>query len=230
MAMHVQSIVDLARSLSVVDAAQVPDATMMSFVNIAYADLRAAIVREVNEDYFFHTWHIGTLAGVNAYSLPAETLTTVGLSVGLGVSLRYREDGPYVRLRQSRASSLPRDLDSYASSQSEADPFFVLGDTHVLVFPEPSESVDEGLKLYGIRAAAPLAIGDPESSVELPREYHHLVSLGARAYVHESRGLLSEAETARAHYERERTRMTRHLSERVLGAATSVMPDLSRLS
>lgn len=154
----------------------------------------------------------------------------MGFSAGLGVSVRYREGGPYVRLRQSRVSSLPRDLDSYASDQGEGDPFFVLGDTHVLVFPEPTESVTEGLKIYGIRTAAPLAIGDTESAVELPREYHHLVSLGARAYVHESRGNTVEAETSRAHYERERSRMTRHLSERVLAASESVMPDLSRLS
>jgi hypothetical protein len=228
--MNVQSIADLARNLSVVDAVQVSDATLLSFVNIAYADLWSAIAREVNEDFFFHTWYVNTVAGTNAYSLPVETGTTVGMLAGLGVSMRYRAGGEYVRLRQSRVSSLDRDLDSYASSQSEGDAFFVLGDTHILVFPEPTESVTAGIKLYGIRACAPLVLADTEPSVAIPREYHHLISLGARAYIHESRGNPSEAEAARAHYEAEKARMVRHLSERMLGADISVMPDLSHLS
>ncbi|HRI36367.1 MAG TPA: hypothetical protein PK765_04845 [bacterium] len=228
--MNVQSIADLARSLSVVDAVQVPDDTLLPFVNIVYADLWSTIVREVNEDFFFHTWYINTIGGTNAYSLPVETGTTVGMVAGLGVSVKYRPTGEYVRLRQSRVSSLDRDLDSYTVSQSEADPFFILGDTHILVFPEPTESVIGGMKLYGVRASTALVMTDSESSVAIPREYHHLIALGVRAYIHESRGNLSESESARAHYEREKERMARHLSERMLGTETSTMPDLSHLS
>ncbi len=228
--MNVQSIADLARSLTGSDSAQVPDATFLSYANIVYDDLWTTIAKEVDEDYFFHTWYVNTLAGVNTYSLPSETGVNIGMIASLGASIRHTNTSDYVRLRQSRVSALDHDLAIYRYAQSQLDPFFVLGDTHILVFPEPSESVIQGLKLYGVRANSTLAMDTPETAIGIPRPFHHLLALGVRAYIQEARGNLEEATVARAHYHEEKSRMIRHLSERQLGSDETRMPDLFVLS
>ena len=224
------SIISLARTLTHTDSAQIPDATALTFLNIIYDDLTSAIAREVNQDYFFHTWYADLIAGSNTYSLPARDSTHVGLLALIGISVRYDSRADYTPLRQMRPGSVQGDLDTYRRLQPACDPFFVVADPYVMIYPDPQESVIAGLKIYGIRRADPLALDSTEGSIMVPSEYHHIFALGIRRYILSSRGQEDEALLAERSYTAEKQKMLTQLAERDLASTTSVMPDISFLS
>lgn len=228
--MNAQDIVALARKLTCTDATQVLDADAVVFLNVVYDDLWTSIARDTGEDFFFHTWYINTLAGENTYALPSESGTQIGLLYSLAVSLQYNANGDYTKLREARISSLAEDLDTYRSLQPTSDPFFVMGDMYVMLFPEPKESVIEGLKLYGMRRHKDLSISSSENAIELPKETHTLLAQGMCAYIWSSRGKTDEARAAQRDYLEAKDRMIRRMAERVLVPAESVMPNLSFLA
>ena len=227
--MNVSDIVALARKLTMTDSRQVTDTDAVSYLNIVYSDLWSTIAKDVNEDAFFHTWYVNTLAYVNTYGLPVSGSGNIGMLANLGVSIQYHAGEDYRKLRQSRLSALPSDLDSYRQYENIVDPFFVLSDDYVMVYPEPTESVIAGLKIYGHRTYDDLTISSVESGVGIPREFHALLAIGMKRYIFASRGMSSEERTAATEYAEEKDRMVTLLSEQNLAPIESTFPDLSHL-
>ena len=228
--MDASDIIGLARTLTHTDSYQIPDATALTFLNIVYKDLTGMIAREVNEDYFFHTWYIDLLANTNTYGLPAGDDPYVGMLANISISVQYHASGQYVRLRSMSPSSVEADLDLYRRIQPETDPFYVLTDSYVMLYPEPRESVIAGLKIYGVRESSDLTLTSTASALDIPSDYQHIIALGMRRYILSSRGQEEEALIAQKSYEDEKRRMVIQLTEHDLGSTQSVMPSTYHLS
>ena len=128
-----------------------PDATLAIFANLAYHDLENVIVSQVNEDFFYQEWLADTVVDQREYTFPVKASTTAGLKKLLGVSVKYKTtDTEYQKLRESKLSNNDADLLYYLDNQPESDPFFIIGDNSVFLYPDPEEVVTGGLKLYGV--------------------------------------------------------------------------------
>ena len=140
--MDVSAIYTLARTLTYTDSTQMPDATMAIFANVVYHDMENCIVSQVNEDFFYQEWLADTVIDQREYTFPVKASTTAGLKKLLGVSVKYKTtDTEYQKLRESKLANNSDDLAYYQDGQSATDPFFIIGDNSVFIYPDPKEVV-----------------------------------------------------------------------------------------
>jgi hypothetical protein len=119
-----------------------PDATMAIFANVVYHDMENCIVSQVNEDFFYQEWLADTVIDQREYTFPVKASTTAGLKKLLGVSVKYKTtDTEYQKLRESKLSNNSYDLAYYEDGQAATDPFFIIGDNSVFIYPDPEEVV-----------------------------------------------------------------------------------------
>ena len=67
--MDVSAIYTLARNLSGTDSTNMPDATLQTFLNIAYHYIENEIVTRVNEDFFYDEFSTDLVSGQREYTL-----------------------------------------------------------------------------------------------------------------------------------------------------------------
>ncbi len=229
--MDVSAIYTLARTLTYTDSTQMPDATLQTFANIVYHDLENVIVSQVNEDFFYQEWTADTVVDQREYVYPVKSGTTAGLKKLLWVSVKYAStDTEYTKLRESKLSNNDTDLGYYRDWQPSGDPFFIIGDYSVFIYPDPEEAVTNGIKLYWVANLGDIATGGNEVSVKLPIEHHEKIAVGMMQYIYQARWLLNEATSAYNLYNQKKIDLVNDLSDRNKSPVISVLPNLTRLA
>lgn len=227
--MDVSALYSLARTLTYTDSNQMPDATLAIFANVVYHDLENTIVSQVNEDFFYQEWLTNTVIDQREYTFPVKAGTTAGLKKLLGVSLKYKTTNTeFQKLRESKLSNNSDDLAYYLDNQTEKDPFFIIWDNSVFVYPDPEEVVTGGLKLYGVSNLWDIATGGTEASVKIPIEHHEKIAIGMMQYIYQARGLLGESTSAYNLYNQKKIDLVNDLSDRNKSPVTSLLPTLTR--
>ncbi len=229
--MNVQSIYSLARTLSGTDSTNMPDATLLPILQISYHDLENTIVTQVNEDFFYDEWVTDTVIDQREYTFPVKSGTTAGLKKLLGVSMKFLStDTEYTKLRETRLSSLDRDVRYYMDGQTSGDPFYIVADKSVFVYPDPEYVITGGLRLYGISNLGDLASNSSETDVKIPIEFHEHIAFGMVPYIYQARQMITEKNDSFANYERMKANMVSMLSDRTASPSDSVMPSTYHLS
>lgn len=227
--MDVSTIYTSARLLASVDSTQTPDATMQVFLRRTYRDLVNAIKTQVNEDFFYDEWTTDTVANQREYVLPARTSLVAGCNKVLGISmLPTTTDTTYVKCREMSIGALPDDLSSYSTEQSASEPFYVISDNSIFLYPTPSESVTGGLKIYGIADPIDISTGGAESTVKIPLEHHDAIVDGI-AYQIKKAERSQDTAQFQQDYEISKRRMVTDLSDRTTTPKESILPDLTVL-
>lgn len=222
--MDVSNVYTLARTLSYTDSTQMPDATLQVFANLAYHDLENTIVSQVNEDFFYNEWFTNTVAWQREYVLPIKSGATAWLKKLLSVSMyKTASDTSYIKLDENRLTNLEYDVNKYSTEQQ----FYYIADNSVFIYPTPSESVTNGLKLYWVCNLWDIATSGSETSIEIPIEYHDLIALGMLQYIYQSRGMLNEATMALNLYNTKKQQMVWELTDRNAWPHLSELPNLS---
>ncbi len=228
--MDVSAIYTLARTLTYTDSTQMPDATLAIFANIVYHDLENCIVSQVNEDFFYQEWLADTVIDQREYTFPVKSGTTAGMKKLLGVSVKYKTtDTEYQKLRESKLANNSDDLAYYQDGQPSTDPFFIIGDNSVFIYPDPEEVVTSGIKLYGVCNLGDIATSGTEVSVKIPIEHHEKIAIGMMQYIYQARGLLNEAISALNLYNQKKIDIVNELSDRNKSPVTSLLPNLTYL-
>ena len=147
-----------------------------------------------------------------------------------GISIKLKAtDTTYTKCRATTLSNLDKDLQWYSLNQPTTDPFYVISDNSVFIYPSPTEVIAGGILFYGIGDPIELLTGGTEASVKIPLEYHYMIPLGMEQFIFGARRLDNEKAQAKNNYEVEKQKMVSGITDRIETPQTSTMPDLTHL-
>lgn len=226
--MNTSNIITQFRTDAYVDSTQVPDATAIIWLNRVYRFLINEIRQKVNEDYFYNEWTTNSVQNQREYTFLDRTASVPWMVKVKWVSIKYAStDTEFKKARPETLSNLERDLEWYVENQSKDDPFFIISDKSVFIYPAPPVAVTWWIKFYWIWDPCDLTTTSTEWDIKIPLEFHDLIPLGMIPYCYQSRWMINEKNDARNEFLQETQRMISNLSDRIITPLESVMPDLS---
>jgi hypothetical protein len=146
---------------------QLPDTVGLRYYNDARDIVIDRIVQE-KEDFFYNELTVDTVVGKREYVLPkrgdlAEDLVTVldGIKKIKEVGIKWKTtDNSYSKVVAKNSDILPYDLLSYSEG---LEPFYILSDSSVFIYPTPTEDINAGMILYSIMQPKKLTLSDNET-------------------------------------------------------------------
>ena len=228
--MTVAEIYALARTIAGTDSTGLPDATAQSLARVVYRDLVNTVKTQLNEDFFYDEWTTDTVATQREYVLPARTGAVAGCNKVLGISVLPDTNATtYVKAREMSIGSLPDDLSSYSTEQPASEPFYVISDNSIFLYPTPSESVTGGLKIYGVADPIDISTGGAESTVKIPLEHHEAIAHGLAYWHFVTQQRTERALESKQRYEEAKRYMISSLTDRTTTPKEGILPDLTVL-
>lgn len=216
-----------------VNSTNIPDATLLTITNVTYRDIINVITSSVSENFFYDELTCPTVIGQTEYTFPVRDTVVAGVTQdGLkkleGVSIKYLStDEYYTVAKPSTFTSLEYDKAWYAENQNRANPFFIVYDKSVSIFPAPTE--EQTMKLYGVVDPKSIISGASESDIKIPLDFHHLIVLGNEYRIYKARRMTSDKNDALAEYKNELQKMVSQLSDRIIRPLESELPYLNHL-
>ena len=183
------------------------------------------ITTEIDEDYFWDYWTADTVAGQSEYALPSDLKKVLGVSVK-----RLSTDTEYWKLKESRLSNYPRDILAYVQKNPVNDPFFIIAENSVFVYPAPTESVTGGIRIYGVKQFTDLTSTSTSAQILIPETHHQIISFGLAKYIYQIRQLFDKAQIQEQMYEHAKADMVVELGDRVMSPVEGQLPNTYLLS
>lgn len=209
--MTVDNLITLLRDQSQTTTSNVDATTILRYVNIAYHTVENEICEKVNEDYFWDIFTTSTVADQNEYVLQANSSTVVGVKKVNRVEVKRKTADEYMEVL--RADAIQNYKTSDARLQANAsNPFYEFREGSIFLYPTPTESVTNWLKIYWVKSLIDLVAWSAETTIfpnhsEL-RQFHQIVALGAIPYVLRHRNVdTSLVNNAQIQYENELYKM-----------------------
>ncbi len=192
--MTVDNIITLIRNQTGVSTDNIADSVMITYVNIAYHDLENAIVDRVDEDYFWDIFETDTVATQSEYVLQLTNATTQGIKRINRVEIKWDTTEDYHTLIKpdslNNISHSNSYIGDYLSTQSGK---WEYRDGSVFIYPTPTVSVTDGLRIHAVKSLVDLATGGAETTVfpnhSTLRQYHQVIALGAIPWVERHRNI-----------------------------------------
>jgi hypothetical protein len=205
------------------------DATLLSITNVTYRDLINKITSKVDEDFFYQEWTAETVIGQSEYTFPVRTSSVAGLKKLEQVSVKYKStDTDFTPLNPWTVTNLDKDKSWYKTNQPESDPFFIVYDKSVNIFPVTTEVTS--FILYGVSDPKELALAEVEANIVIPVDYHHLIVLGNEYRIYKALRMTNEKNDALNELNVEIAKMVSELSDRVIKPLESTLPALNHLA
>jgi hypothetical protein len=205
------------------------DATLLSITNVTYRDLINKITSKVDEDFFYQEWYAPTVIGQSEYTFPLRTSSVAGLKKLEQVSVKYKStDTDFTPLNPWTVTNFDKDKSWYKTNQPESDPFFIVYDKSVNIFPVTTEVTS--FILYGVSDPKELALAEVEANIVIPVDYHHLIVLGNEYRIYKALRMTNEKNDALNELNIEIAKMVSELSDRVIKPLESTLPALNHLA
>ena len=163
--MNVQEIIDRGRKLWYVSSTQYNDTISTQDFNIIYQDLVGKIIQRVNEDFFWDKLQATTIDNQEEYSLDSRVFKVKD------VLIKYDStDDYFTPVREEFIDRLNKDASWYKTNQSKDDPFYIIADESIFLYPAPDtdEWWSDLLQMTTTLNASDLLISYDEASIILP--------------------------------------------------------------
>ena len=151
-------------------------ALFLSYLDVRYKRAITAITDTAQE--FFQTWgDTTTLTTQNEYTMDKFTFpdtTTRDIISITGVSVKFKTDSDFYRLKKSSMSALDADFTQYSDWGWE--PFYFVWDKSIFIAPNPLENVTGGLRIYGNYRPLKLTLSDSETEIKIPLLYTYVLA------------------------------------------------------
>lgn len=222
--MNLLNLRDLTRTLTYSTSWQVSDSQLNIYLNIVYKTLVEDIHQDVREDYMADIFTTDTVASQCEYTLPERGWSVPWLSNVTGVSINYKKDwvDNWRQARAEKLSNLDHDLSYYETAQSYTDPFYIIYDTGLRIYPTTQESTTGWLKIYGTKEVLDLS-----ADVDVPlidQMWHYVIAIWAKQYVFAQRGQFDKQTAAINEYTLEKKKMLNSLTDRDLSPVERLAP------
>jgi hypothetical protein len=108
---------------------------------VVYKEIQNALIRKVNENYFYDILITDTLIGQNEYTLRTADNDDIGMKKIISANIKWKNtDTYYSKLAQSSTTLSTQAIDEQKISPDQ-EPFIQIKDGSVFIFPAPTESV-----------------------------------------------------------------------------------------
>lgn len=228
--MDTRKIVNRGLRLTHTNTLDYNDTQAMEDVNLVYQELVDAIENEVDEYFFWDIWLTSTVVDQSEYVVEKLGVSPDDLDIRKinKFLIKYSSsDTFYTLARFLNPQSLTHDTEWYKVNQPASDPFWYIQDNSIFIYPAPSSVVTDWIKLECVHAPADLTITSTEADIEIPVQFHKVISTGLKNYIYQSQGKLNEQQVAIQDFDNEKEKMVSYLKERYDEAVESVMPDLT---
>lgn len=212
--------------------AQVGTANALIFANITYHELEECIRNDINEDYFYDYFTTDFVVNQNEYVLEEQSGTNIGINKILSVGAKYlTTDTEYAKINAFWTGSLWNTEDYLWANQPRTAPFYTVKDNSVFIYPYPTETVEDGLRVHASVNLMDLLSGGAETSVKIPRNFHFVIGLGMKRYINNTRSLdwTGISQNGDKDYELGKQRLIEYLKNRTLTPIEQDTPTLTNL-
>ena len=149
--MTVDQIRDLVYSDTNTTSNQIEPSLVYLWMNLAYHDLVEEIKNKVSADFFYDYWTTNTVAGQNEYDLAIADNDTIGIDKISQIGIKYTTtDTQFTQVVLTDASVWDKTPEWYETNQSGSNPIYLIRDNSIFIYPTPTVSVTNGLRVHGI--------------------------------------------------------------------------------
>lgn len=166
---------------------------------------------------FTQSFTVGNNINIGSFTAKVITITSdTSLTIDTPATTTASGQAYYVHiqdwqlLRSERTSNLERDQDWYRTNQPKDDPFFIMYDTGILIYPVPLVDVPFGYKVYATKKTVDLGLTDTPIYDD---NWHYVAAIGMKRFIFYMRGLYNEANLANQEYEAELQKIINTISD-----------------
>ena len=164
------------------DEIAVDNTKALNFLNRARRDIFNEI-RKVNDFFFFNYYSVvNSVIWQEEYTIQQRTSTLSWIPKVIWVSIKYNNSYDFKKARLENINNLTQDLSWYKTNQSNQDPFYLVLDKSIFIFPAPTENIEGSIKIYGITDLPDVTISWDENDIGIPLEFAHLLPLMMKKY------------------------------------------------
>lgn len=218
--MNITEIFDMAREQAGgVTSAQFPNATLLPYANLVYKKIANAIIRKVNEKYFYDILTANTVANQNEYTLKTSSGTIPWLKKIITVNVKWlNTDTYYTKYEPSSTDLSTQSIDEQVVSPDQWN-FFEVKDGSIFLYPAPTTSITNWLVVEAILTLPDLEVDSTEDEIfpnntEL-RDYHEIIALWIVPYIYGKLKQIDLKIAAKQEFNMELETMLDELSDRV---------------
>ena len=173
-------------------------------IDIRYQELIDEVVSVSKWDYFWDTWVTNTVIWQSEYVAEKLGISPNDLDIKKinKVWIKYTStQSKFTRAVYQNPWVLEEHPDYYSVNQPTVEPFFYIQDNSIFLFPAPTEVVTWGLELFVIHKPVAITTATAEDIIELPVQFHKLISDWLRIDIFLWQGKENEAQAAQARYD-----------------------------
>ena len=215
--MNWQQIITRALRLSHTNVANYTITQSVEDLNLIYQDLVDRIVVISKWDYFWDIWTTNAVVGQSEYLAEKLWISPNDLDIKKinKVWIKYSSTDTYfTRALYQNPWVLDKHPDYYKTNHSKTSPFFYIQDESFFIYPAPTEAITGGIEIFVIHKPANIDENTSEDNIEIPSQFHKVMSDGLKMYIYQSQGKLNEAQVAEWDYERGISNMVTFIKKR----------------
>lgn len=173
-------------------------------IDLRYQEIVDEIVSVTKWDYFWDKWITNTVIDQTEYVAEKLGISPDDLDIKKinKVFIKYSDTQEnFTRVTYQNPWVLEKHPDYYATHQPTISPFFYIQDNSIFVYPAPTEVIVWGLELFVIHKPTAITTSTTEDNIELPTQFHKLISDWLRIDIFLSQGKENEAQAAQNKYD-----------------------------
>lgn len=196
------NIIERARRLTHTTEANYNNTQAVEDWNFVYQELVDEIVVNTKGDYFWDKWVTNTVVNQSEYLAEKLWISPDDLDIKKinKVFVKYSADSKFIRATYQNPGVLPEHPDYYKTNQSKSEPFFYIQDTSFFLYPAPTEEIVGWIEIFVIHTPSELNINSTSDDIEIPSQFHKLISLWIRISIYEDQGKINESIQAQNEY------------------------------
>lgn len=173
-------------------------------MELRHQDLVDRIVSVTKGDYFWDLGKTNTVVNQSEYVADKLGISPDDLDIKKinKVFVKYVSTDTYpTRLSYVSPNTLEYHPDYYKLNQPKSTAFFYIQDESIFIYPAPTEAITSGLELFVIHKPAAIDTDTTEANIEIPTQFHRLISLGLAADILYSQGDMNAGQLMDSKYE-----------------------------
>lgn len=212
-------IITFTRNLSWCRSDELSDAILLDYENIEYRKLWQEIAG-IDKNYKLRTWTTNLVQWVSSYALdaPVQSPTPTNGQLKIeNVLIQYNstQNDKYMA-RLLDWDNLEYDPSWYAVNQPITNPFYIITDNSIQIFPTPKNSIAGGIVLYANQRPYDLTLAMSESDILVEREYHDVIWWAMIPYIYQHRQQDDRVMYYQQQYEEKKRKMMTNIKKRAI--------------
>ena len=173
-------------------------------LDLRFQELVDEIVSVTKWDYYWDKWETDTVIDQSEYVAEKLGISPNDLDMKKinKVFIKYDASDEFpTQAKYQNPWVLTEHTDYYKTNQSKANPFFYIQDNSIFLYPAPDAVVENWVELFVIHKPADITTSSAENDIELPTQFHKLLSDWLRIDIYLSQWLENEAQAAQTKYD-----------------------------